>query len=298
MTRKTGASAIVLAGGMSRRLGRNKALEDVGGQPLILRVLDKLAEVADDAVVVVNDAKRAGELPLPGSVKVVIDCYAGSGPLGGIYTGLSACSQEWGLVAACDMPFLNAMLWEDILARRRGHDAVVPVLDSRPEPTHAAYSKACLPRIEERLKADDLKIARFFDEVRVAWTPQARVEELDPGRLSFFNVNTQEDLDRARELASPAAVVSLTVELFGSARLLAGRREVEIAAPVCCSIRDLASALGTAVPALVGEVVREEGTGLEESYVFNLNGERFLEDNAVSLVPGDRVLLFSSQAGG
>lgn len=202
MTRKTGASAIVLAGGMSRRLGRNKALEDVGGQPLVLRVLGRLSQVTDDAVVVVNDNKRAGDLPLPGSAKVVSDRYAGSGPLGGIFTGLSACLQEWGLVAACDMPFLNTMLWEDILARRRGHDAVVPVLDGRPEPTHAAYSKTCLPRIEERLKTSDLKIARFLDDVRVAWTPQVRVDELDPGRLSFFNVNTQEDLDRAREMAA------------------------------------------------------------------------------------------------
>ena len=205
MTRKTGASAIVLAGGMSKRLGRNKALEDVGGQPLVLRVLDRLSEVTDDAVVVVNDAKRAGELPLPQSARVVIDRYAGSGPLGGIYTGLSACLQKWGLVAACDMPFLNTELWGDILARRDGHDAVVPVLDGRPEPTHAAYSKTCLPRIEKRLKANDLKIALFLDEVRVAWTPQARVEELDPERLSFFNVNREEDLDRARELAAAGA---------------------------------------------------------------------------------------------
>ena len=297
MTRKTGASAIVLAGGMSRRLGRNKALEDVGGQPLILRVLDRLAEVADDAVVVVNGAKRAGDLPLPGSAQVVIDRYAGSGPLGGIYTGLSACSQQWGLVAACDMPFLNATLWQDILARRRGHDAVVPILDGRPEPTHAAYSKECLPRIEERLEAGDLKIARFLDDVRVAWTPQARVEALDPGRLSFFNVNTQEDLDRARELATPTAV-GLTVELFGSARLLAGRREVEVTVPGHSTIREIVSALASTVPDLVGEVVREDGTALEESYVFNLNGEGFLEEGAISLSPGDRVLLFSSQAGG
>ncbi len=202
MTRETGASAIVLAGGMSRRLGRNKALEEIGGQPLVLRVLDRLSQVTGDAVVVVNDAERARTLPIPESARVVIDRYPGSGALGGIFTGLSACSEQWGLVAACDMPFLNTGLWAEILARRDGHDAVVPVLDGRPEPTHAAYSKTCLPRIEERLKSNELKIALFFDAVRVAWAPQALVEELDPERLSFFNVNTQKDLDRARELAA------------------------------------------------------------------------------------------------
>ena len=106
-----------------------------------------------------------------------------------------------------------------------------------------------------------------------------------------------DSIEAASDAAMPAAV-SLTVELFGSARLLAGRREATIVAPDYCSIRELASALAAAVPSLVGDVVREDGTGLEGSYVFNLNGVRFLEEDAVALSPGDRLLLFSSQAGG
>lgn len=195
-------SGVVLAGGMSRRLGRNKAVEPVEGEPLIRRVIGRLSQVCQQTVVVVNDAQRAIALPLPDSARVVVDIYPDSGSLGGIFTGLSASDCEWGMVVACDMPFLNVALLQHLLSLREGYDVVVPVLDERPEPTHALYSKTCLPYIERRLRANDLKIARFFDEVRVKLVPEEDVTRLDPERLSFFNVNTQDDLDRALALAA------------------------------------------------------------------------------------------------
>ena len=151
-------------------------------------------------MVVVADAEQGERIPLPGSTRVVVDAYPDSGSLGGIFTGLSAASGDWGLVVACDMPFLDRRLLSHILDRRDGHDAVVPVLDGRPEPTHAAYSKACLPSIERRLRARELKIAGFFDDVRVRLVSQAEIEEIDPDRLSFLNVNTPDDLERAMAL--------------------------------------------------------------------------------------------------
>ena len=93
-------------------------------------------------------------------------------------------------------------------------------------------------------------------------------------------------------------LVQVMVELFGRARLLAGRREVPVEVPVVCGIGKLASVLADSVPTLMGEVVREDNVGLVESYVFNLNGIRFLGDEFVELEQGDRILLFSSQAGG
>ena len=195
-------SGIVLAGGMSRRLGRDKAVEPVGGEPLLSRVIGRLSQVTEQTVVVVADVKRASELPLPRSAKVAMDIYPGGGALGGIFTGLAAADGSWGMVVACDMPFLNVALFRHMLTRKEGFDAVVPVLEGRPEPTHALYSKSCLPHMERRLKADDLKIARFFDEVRVDYVSQEDVEKRDPDHLSFFNVNTQEDLDRALSLVA------------------------------------------------------------------------------------------------
>ena len=198
-------TGIVLAGGMSRRLGRDKAVETIGGQSLISRVLDSLSHVAQELVVVVNNREREDDLPLPDSVVVAVDSYPDTGSLGGIFTGLSASSNQWGFVVACDMPFLNLELLKYLLSQRGGHDIVVPVIDHRPEPTHAAYSKVCLPAIETRLRANDLKIAKFFDDVRAKYVSQRNVEDLDPGGLSFFNVNTEEDLTRARMLAGEGA---------------------------------------------------------------------------------------------
>ena len=197
MGTQTDVSGIVLAGGLSRRLGRDKAAEPVGGEPLIKRVMGRLSKVTGDLVVVVNDARRGSQLPLPDSARVAVDLYPGAGSLGGIFTGLTSAEGEWGLVVACDMPFLNLELLGHILSLRDGYDVVVPELEGRPEPTHAAYSKECLPHIERRLQAKEFKIARFFDEMRVKHVPQKDVSRLDPDYLSFINVNTQEDLDRA-----------------------------------------------------------------------------------------------------
>ena len=190
----------MLAGGLSRRLGRDKALEPFGGEPLISRVIGRLATLTDETVVVVNNEARAAELPLPAGAKTAVDIYPDSGSLGGIFTGLTAASNEWGFVVACDMPFLNAALIEHILSLRQGHDAVVPMLDGYPEPTHSAYSKECLPHIERRLEAGQLRIARFFDDVRVRYVQDDEVDALDADRLSFFNVNTPDDLARALSL--------------------------------------------------------------------------------------------------
>jgi molybdopterin-guanine dinucleotide biosynthesis protein A len=153
-------------------------------------------------MVVVSDQNRAEELPLDPEHRVVLDRYPGTGSLGGIFSGLDAASNGWTLVVACDMPFLNLSLLLRMMALTEDADAVVPVIDGRPEPTHALYSKACLPFIEPRLISGDLKISGFYDQVRVRYLPEEDVVALDPEFLSFFNVNTPEDLERAVSLAA------------------------------------------------------------------------------------------------
>ena len=195
-------SGIVLAGGQSRRLGRDKAVEAVGGQPLIQRVIQRLSQVACEIVVVVADQTQAERFPLDQGHRVTLDLYPGKGSLGGIFSGLTAARQEWGLVVPCDMPFLNLELLRYLMSRREGFDAVVPMLEGRPEPTHSLYSKTCLQSMEQRLKADDLKISEFFDQVRVDYVAEEEIVALDPHFLSFFNVNSPSDLDRALSLVA------------------------------------------------------------------------------------------------
>ena len=195
-------SGIILAGGRSRRLGRDKAVEPFGGQPLIRRVIERVAPLADEIVVVVADTARGQALPLDAEHRVAVDIYPEGGSLGGIFSGLSAANTDWGLVVACDMPFLNVPLLEYMLGQRNGCDAVVPQPGAFPEPTHALYSRACLPHIEARLQANDLKISGFFEEVRVRYVDEGEVRQFDPELLSFFNVNSPEDLARAHALAA------------------------------------------------------------------------------------------------
>ena len=194
-------TGVLLAGGQSRRLGRDKAVEPFMGEPLMARVAARLSQVCSQLVVVVAEESRARELPIPAGAKVVTDAYPGKGSLGGIYSGIHASSSQWVVVTACDMPFLNVRLFEHMLSLRPGHDVVAPVVEGRPEPTHAAYSKACLAAIRARLERDQLKITGFFDDVRVRYVPEDEVKRFDPELLTFFNVNNQEDLDRALALA-------------------------------------------------------------------------------------------------
>ena len=200
MDRMIGLSGIVLAGGLSRRLGRDKAIEPFGDEPLIARVIGRLSGLTNETVVVVNSEARGKELPIPDEARVTVDIYPDSGSLGGIFSGLTAATSDWGFVVACDMPFLNTDLIAHMLTLREDYDAVVPLLDGYPEPTHAAYSKACLPHIESRLRAGQLKIAGFFDDVRVRYVSESEIHSFDAERLSFFNVNRPDDLKRALAL--------------------------------------------------------------------------------------------------
>ena len=195
-------TAVILAGGMSRRLGRNKAVEMFDGETLIRRAIRRMRQVAGNITVVVNNSNRIVELDLPDDVTAVIDEYPGKGPLAGIYTGLNASSTEWAVFCACDMPFLSPLLYRALLSNRDTCDAVVPIVDGRPEPVHAAYSRACLGPIREKLAANDLKIAGFFQDVSVRYFTEDEVRAIDPDLLSFFNINTQQDLETAVSLAS------------------------------------------------------------------------------------------------
>ncbi len=200
---KSAITAVILAGGQSRRLGRDKAVEPFAGEPLIRRVIRLASEAvsARHVVVVVADPDRAAALPLDDEHLTAVDVFPDCGSLGGIYTGLNASPTEWSLVIACDMPFLSAPLLSHLAGLRDGVDAVVPVVDGRPEPTHAMYRRDCRPAIKARLRAGQLKISGFFDDVTVRYVPESDIRNFDPDLLSFFNINRPEDLSRAMELA-------------------------------------------------------------------------------------------------
>jgi molybdopterin-guanine dinucleotide biosynthesis protein A len=203
--RQPRVSGVVLAGGESRRLGRNTALQRIGDQTLIERVVGCIAPVSAEVIVVVASPAKAAALPLPAEVRVVSDRYPRCGSLGGIFTGLSASRESWILLVACDMPFLDPRLMRRLMAMRRGVDAVVPCLNERPEPLHALYSKVCLEPMERMLQMGLLKIAPLFEMVRVRYVDERTIDRIDPHHRSFFNVNSPADVEEALGLLSEPA---------------------------------------------------------------------------------------------
>ena len=195
------ASGVILAGGSSRRLPTNKALERIGGKTLIERVVDILAHLTTEVLVVVARPTQAANLLLPSSVRVVTDRYPGRGSLGGVFTGVEASAEPWSLVVACDMPFLSVDLLRHLVGESADVDAVVPRLKGQPEPLHALYSKACLTPMQRRLQAGDLKIASLFEAIRVRYVDEGTIDRIDPRHLSFFNINTRAQLEEAQRLA-------------------------------------------------------------------------------------------------
>ena len=190
-------SAVILAGGQSKRLGVNKAFVHIGGQTLIDRVIGALRELSDDLIIVANE---------PGSfqglgARLTGDVYPGKASLGGIYSGLLVARHDYALVVGCDMPFLSRGLLRYMVLVAPGYDAVVPFYDNYLEPLHTIYHRAGLEAMREMLEADRLRISELF---RCQHIRQITVEEIasfDPQRLSFFNINTPQDLQRAQELA-------------------------------------------------------------------------------------------------
>jgi molybdopterin-guanine dinucleotide biosynthesis protein A len=190
-------SGIVLAGGQSSRLGTDKAFVNVNGQPLIEHIVAKLTKLSDDVIIVTNSPQKYGHL----EAKLVGDIYPGRGALGGIYSGLRTATNAYGLVVACDMPFLDLNLLRYMILLARGHDVVIPRIGELTEPLHAIYSKNCLEPIDRLLAQGGLKIIDFFPAVRVRYVEEGEVDIFDPQHLSFFNINTPSDLEKMRKLA-------------------------------------------------------------------------------------------------
>ncbi len=182
------------------RLGRDKAFEIIGDDSLIERVIHKLAFFGGQIIVVAAE-KRLIPLLSHLTAKVVVDLYPGKGSLGGIYTGLAASDSLHNLVVACDMPFLDSALLDHIIQLSPGFDLVIPRVGGLLEPLHAVYSKNCLTPMEQLLQQDRLKVGELSDLVKVRYVENDELDRFDPNHLSFLNINTETDLERARELA-------------------------------------------------------------------------------------------------
>jgi molybdopterin-guanine dinucleotide biosynthesis protein A len=203
---------IILAGGKSTRLGRDKASEVLAGKTLLQRAVDACDGLASRYVIVTARGQRLPRLTARVPIDPVEDVYPETGPLGGIYTGLraiaggalgaSAPAPQIGacLVLACDLPLLQPDLLRELLRIAPGQDAVVPVKDGLPEPLCAVYTVGCIEPGRRLLEAGSYKVAGLLEQVDALLLPESQWRVLDPDGLSFLNVNREDDLARAREL--------------------------------------------------------------------------------------------------
>lgn len=197
-------TGVILAGGKSRRMGQNKALIRLGDDSLIGHVIRRMRLVTDELLLITNTPTEYAHLGLP----MHSDIVPHTGALGGIYTGLMSASYDTVLCVGCDNPFLVPNVLTYLVSVLDEYDAVMPYtykeIPADSDNTQitlqtlcAAYSKRCLPIIELMLQESELRVHALAERAHIQRVSPEVWQRFDPEGMSFFNINTPEDLERA-----------------------------------------------------------------------------------------------------
>jgi molybdopterin-guanine dinucleotide biosynthesis protein A len=196
------ASAIVLAGGASRRLGEDKRnIRFDSTRTLLNQTIEAVATLSDDVVVVGSTLSLTSTSAV---ARVIADEAPGHGPLGGLVVGLRAARHARALVVACDLPFLSTSALQKMLELPFDYDLLVPRrADGTIEMLHAVYGATCGDVAARQLDARTLKLAALAtvlsnEQRHVRYLDEAFFRPVDPDLATFFNVNTPADLFAAR----------------------------------------------------------------------------------------------------
>jgi molybdopterin-guanine dinucleotide biosynthesis protein A len=191
-------TGIILAGGRSQRMGTDKALLPLPGQPsetFLTHLVSTLAPFCFEVLVIARDPAQFENVALPG-VRLVFDEKPGVGPLMGLYSGLSAMQSTTALVVAVDMPFVQPPLLAFLFACYRQDTLIVPVVDSMPQVLLALYPRSMLPHIEALLKQGKRAPRALLEAAPVHYIEEAQLRAVDPQLRSFVGINTPEDVTR------------------------------------------------------------------------------------------------------
>ena len=206
--KKTPVTGVILAGGKSQRMGENKALMRLGEDSLIGHVVRRMRLVTDELLLITNSPTEYAHLDLP----MHGDIVPNTGVLGGVYTSLTFSPHDTVLCVACDSPFLEPKLLTYLISVLGEYDAVMPYTYKGVgvrNPSHsdtrritlqtlcAAYSKRCLPIIELMLQDAELRVHALNERAHIKCISPEIWQKYDPDGMSFFNINTPEDFDRA-----------------------------------------------------------------------------------------------------
>jgi molybdopterin-guanine dinucleotide biosynthesis protein A len=194
-------AGFILGGGESSRMGVDKWLLEIAGEPMIVRAARLVESVVGAPAVVVGTPEKY----LGIGVRAIADDWPGCGPLGGIATALRASEGDWNLVVACDLPYLTREWLEYLLQRARNsaEEAVVPMNltpenERGAEPLCAVYHKGCEPTLRRALERGVRKVTDGLAELRVEVIEPKEWKGFDSDGLLFKNVNTPADYEQAK----------------------------------------------------------------------------------------------------
>jgi len=187
-------SAVVLAGGKSSRMGFNKAFIKIGDKSIIEIIINQLAPVFDDIIIVTNEPDSYRNL----NARVITDVLKDAGPLGGIHAGLKMAQSKYVFVMACDMPFISVEYIDYIkkIAARFLPDAVISRKGDWVEPFHAIYSRDIINDIETNINKNLYKIFDVLKNKYLIKIAEEKVRGYSPDLEIFFNLNDREDLEK------------------------------------------------------------------------------------------------------
>ncbi|NLH49634.1 MAG: molybdenum cofactor guanylyltransferase [Myxococcales bacterium] len=185
-------TAVILAGGHSARMGRDKALLPFAGTPLLLGLIATMRRLFSQVLVAGGDPARYPDLPVP----VVPDLFPGRGAMAGLHAGIAHAATPRIFALACDTPFPEIALIHRLARLDPGADWVLPHTASGHEPLFAVYSQACRPAMEKLLAAGKSRILLLAETVRTRLVEEDELRRYDPELRSFINLNTPEDLRR------------------------------------------------------------------------------------------------------
>ncbi len=186
-------TALILAGGDSRRMGRDKATLILDGKTLLESVTATMQQVFPQ-VIVSGRKLRAGV-----DVPQVLDEQQASGPLAGLIAGLALVETPWVFAVACDMPFVTPAVVLQLASYRRGHQAVVPVAGGYPQPLAAFYAASTLEVMRANLAAGDKSLRGVLQKLEVRYVSEAELRDADPQLRSFLDLDTPQDFQKAKK---------------------------------------------------------------------------------------------------
>lgn len=192
-------TGIILSGGKSLRMGKNKAFIEIEGLPMIERILNLFKKIFNEILVITNDKNQFVHLD---NVKIFNDLIPYKGALGGLYTGLFYSSYEYSFCVGCDMPFLNESLIKFLIKKINGEDIIVPKTEKGLEPLHAIYSKRCLSIIKSMIDSGKSRIIDIYPLLKIKIIEEREFIDLDPEKKSFLNINTPEELEQIKRMNS------------------------------------------------------------------------------------------------